>query len=396
MDWIEKIARVQTVLQKQKMDGWLIYDFQKRNLHAMQFLEIPNCVFLSRRLLYWIPSKGDPVKIVHATEEYVLDHLPGRKISYFRSSALEQEVQKLLRGVGCVAMEYSPQNAIPAISFVDAGTMDWIRSIVPKIVSSGNFIQEFTCTLNPKQRESHLQAAQVLEDAVSDAWDFLSKALQNQRKITEYDLQQKIALYIQSHECIFEGGPICAVNANSSNPHYVPTKEKHQEIRKGDFVLIDLWCKKKNLGSIYADICRVAVADIKPSQEQQDIFMIVRKAQKEATDFVVQKITTGQKLLGYEVDQTARDVIEKAGFGQYFVHRTGHNIYEQDHGPGTHLDSIETFDDREILLETCFSIEPGIYLPGKFGVRLEYDVFLTKDRTIEISGGVQEEIVSLL
>lgn len=393
---LEKITRVQSILQKQGIDGWLLYDFQKRNPTAMQFLEIPSSVFLSRRLLYWIPAKGDPVKIVHATEEHVVDHIPGKKVTYFTWEALQQEVQNLLQGVHCCAMEYSPYNAIPAISFVDGGTLDWIRSIVPKIVSSGNFIQEFTCALTPLQRQSHLYAAQVLEEAVVEAWGFVSKAFKENQKITEYDLQQKIASYIESRGCMFEAGPICAVNANSSNPHYVPTKEEHQEIRKGDFVLIDLWCKKKQQGSIYADICKVAVADSNPTKEQQEIFDLVRLAQKKATDFIIQKSQTGQKILGWEVDKIARDVIEKAGYGKYFVHRTGHNIYEQDHGPGTHLDSIETLDDREIIPETCFSIEPGIYLPGKFGVRLEYDVFLTKEKTVEISGGIQDEIVCLL
>lgn len=393
---MEKIARVQTILQKQGIDGWLLYDFQKRNLAAMQFLEIPSSVFLSRRLLYWIPANGEPVKIVHATEEHVVDHLPGRKITYFTWDVLQREVQSCLQGSQCCAMEYSPYNAIPAISFVDGGTLDWIRSIVPKIVSSGNFIQEFTCALTPWQRQSHLYAAKVLEDAVVEAWAFLSQALKEQHRVTEYDLQQKIAAYIELHECVCESGPICAVNANSSNPHYVPTQDIHKEIRKGDFVLIDLWCKQNKPGSIYADICKVAVAAEKPTNEQREIFELVREAQKQATDFVIEKSRSGEKILGWEVDKIARDVIEKAGYGKYFVHRTGHNIYEQDHGPGTHLDSIETLDDREIILETCFSIEPGIYLPEKFGVRLEYDVFLTKDRIVEISGGIQEELVCLL
>ncbi len=396
MKMIEKIERVQAILQRQGIDGWLLYDFQKRNPAAVQFLEIPPSVFLSRRLLYWIPAKGDPVKIVHATEEHVVDHLPGRKRTYFSWEVLQQEVQKILQGVHCCAMEYSPKNAIPAISFVDGGTLDWIRSMVPKVISSGNFIQEFTCFLSPRQRQSHLEAAQVLEEAVSLAWESLSAALKEGRRITEYDLQQKIASYIESHGCICESGPICAVNANSSNPHYVPTKDLHQEIFLGDFLLIDLWCKKKEPGSIYADICKVAVADKQPTREQQEIFSLVREAQKRATDFILEKCKTGQKILGWEVDKTARDVIEKAGYGKFFVHRTGHNIYEQDHGPGTHLDSIETWDDREIIPETCFSIEPGIYLPEKFGVRLEYDVFLTKDRIVEISGGIQEQIVCLL
>jgi Xaa-Pro dipeptidase len=186
------------------------------------------------------------------------------------------------------------------------------------------------------------------------------------------------------------------VNAHSSNPHYAPTKEYHSEIRKGDFVLIDLWCKKKDENAVYADISRVAVADSQPTEKQKKIFSLVREAQKAATELVIKRCSQRQEIKGYEVDQAARLVIEKAGYGEYFMHRTGHNIHIQDHGPGTHMDSLETYDERPVLPGTCFSIEPGIYLPNEFGVRLEYDVFITKDWKVEVSGGVQDSIVCLL
>jgi Xaa-Pro aminopeptidase len=186
------------------------------------------------------------------------------------------------------------------------------------------------------------------------------------------------------------------VNENSSNPHYVPSKEVHKEIHEGDFILIDLWCKKSAPGSIYGDICRVGIAAKEPTALQQEIFLIVKKAQEKATDLVRERVLEKKTIKGWEVDQAARKVIEDAGYGEFFIHRTGHNIYTQDHGPGTHMDSLETFDERLILPETCFSIEPGIYLPGRFGVRLEYDVFVTKERTVEISGGIQTELKRLL
>ena len=393
---MEKIKRVQALLKEENIEGWLLYDFQKRNFLAVEFLEIPSSHFLTRRFFYWIPVKGDPVKIVHATESHVLETLPGKTITYFKRETLEEEVKKLLQGLSSVAMEYSPRNAIPSLSLVDGGTLDLIRESVPKIVSSANFVQEFTCVLTPLQRESHLQAAHILDQTVEAAWDFLGKQLKAEEKITEYDVQQFIALKLQKEGCIFEGGPICAVNDNSSNPHYSPTREKHREIRKGDFILIDLWAKKKEQDSIYADICRVGVADTQATKKQEEIFSLVKKTQEEATDLVCQRFQEKKPIRGYEVDLAARKVIEEASLGSYFIHRTGHNIYTQDHGPGTHMDSLETYDDRLILPRTCFSIEPGIYLPGEFGIRLEYDVFVTQEGNVEISGGVQVEIKKIL
>ncbi|MBS0628195.1 MAG: M24 family metallopeptidase, partial [Verrucomicrobia bacterium] len=240
------------------------------------------------------------------------------------------------------------------------------------------------------------EAANILDTTAALTWEFLSSKLKSGIYVTEYDVQQFMVDEIVKRGCELEGDPICAVNANSSNPHYSPTKENHTAIQKGDFVQIDLWCKKKDPGSVFADISRVAVADERATDRHQEIFSIVYQAQKKATDVLKEKCAKKELVKGYELDKAAREIIEKAGFGSYFIHRTGHNIYTKDHGPGTHLDSIETWDDRPLLPNTCFSIEPGIYLPKEFGVRLEYDVYITQDFKIEVSGGIQEEIVTLL
>jgi Xaa-Pro dipeptidase len=393
---IEKIEQVQAILKTKGIDGWLIYDFQKRNHLAIEFLEITASQFLSRRFFYWIPASGEPVRVMHATDLHVLDNLPGSVVRYYKWQTLDEELKKLLKGSSCIAMEYSPKNAIPYVSFVDGGTLDQIREIVPNVISSSSFIQEFTCVLNPMQRESQLEAADILDSSVEAAWDFISERLKKNEKITEYDVRMYIAERLKMLECIFEGGPICGVNGNSSDPHYIPEKDTALEIKEGDFILIDLWCKKNKTGSIYADICRVGVAASKPTKEQEEIFNLVKNAQLKATDLVRERFRERKSVKGWEVDRAARDVIEKAGYEEFFFHRTGHNIYLQDHGPGTHMDSIETFDDREIIPRTCFSIEPGIYLPNNFGVRLEYDVFVTEEGEVEISGGVQSEIKCLL
>lgn len=391
-----KIAKVQELLKKEKIDGWLLYDFQRRNPLAMEFLQIPSSLHLTRRFFYWIPSSGEPVKIAHEIEWHVLEALPGKALSYFRWQTLEEHLQMILKGKKCVAMEYSPRNAIPSISFVDAGTMDVIREIVTEVVSSSALIQSFTSVLTPEQKKTHLDAAEILDQIAAVAWQFISTKIKAEEKVTEYDVQELIVSEMEKAECVFEGRPICAINANISNPHYSPTKEKNSLIQRGDFVLIDLWCKKKAEGSIYADISRVAVVDSKAKEKQQEVFSLVRKAQKAATELVIDRCSKGIEIKGYEVDRAARQVIEEGGYGDYFIHRTGHNIYMQDHGPGAHLDSLETLDERVLLAGTCFSIEPGIYLPGVFGVRLEYDVYIDLDWSVTVTGGIQDEIELLL
>ena len=392
----QKIAKVQDLLKKENIDGWLLYDFQKRNPLALEFLQIASSSHLTRRFFYWIPASGVPVKIVHEIESHVLAALPGKALSYFTWQMLEAHLQSLLKGKKRVAMEYSPRNAIPSISLVDAGTVELIREMVEEVVSSSVLIQPFTSVLTSLQRQSHLEAAEVLDHVAGYTWEFIAEQIRKDEKITEYDVQKFMVLEMDKAGCLFEGRPICAVNANSSNPHYCPTKENHQLIQRGDFVLIDLWCKKKTEGSVYADISRVAVVDSKCNKKQQTIFSLVKKAQEAATDLVTDRCSKGIEVRGSEVDMAARLVIEEAGYGKYFIHRTGHNIYTQAHGPGAHLDSLETYDERVLLPGTCFSIEPGVYIPGEFGVRLEYDVYIGLDLSVTVTGGVQEEIRRLL
>jgi len=391
----EKIRKVQSLLKEKGVDGWLLYDFGGHNSLVLQFLEIPEEIHLTRRLFYWIPAKGIPVKIVHATEAHVGDLFPGTLLSYFKSETLNKLLKQCLEGSNIVAMEYYPGGAIPSLSLVDGGTLDLVRETVPSVVSSYFLLEPFLSILNEAQKKSHFEAAEVLDRTAELAWNFIRTRLTENRAVTEYDVQQYIADRIAAEGCVIEGLPICAVNDNCSNPHYRAEDKGSREIRKGDFILIDLWCKKKTDGAVFADITRVAVADTSSSLTQEKIFAIVYEAQKAATDLVKERMLTKETVKGYELDRAAREVIEKAGFGEYFVHRTGHNIYTAPHGPGPNLDSVETFDERVILPRTCFSVEPGIYLPGQFGVRLEYDIYITEEFKVQITGGIQKEIKTL-
>jgi Xaa-Pro aminopeptidase len=390
------IDQIQSLLRELKLDGWMIYDFQKRNFVAVQFLEIPDYVHLTRRMVYWIPAVGEPVKLVSVIEPHYLDHLPGSKIEYLSWKDFESALGFILKDPKKIAMEYSHNCAIPYQSIVDAGFVDLIRTFGANVVSSSVFIQEFTCVLNQKQRQLHTEAASLLDFLAEDTWNFISRSLRDKQVITEYHVQQRIKEKFRSSGFVSEGDPICAVNENSSNPHYCPSHQGSKLIKENDFILIDLWCKKNEINAVYADISRVAVASSTPTDLQNRVFSIVRKAQKAATDFISENMKNNKIVKGCQADLAARTVIIEEGYGDYFIHRTGHNIFIQDHGPGTHLDSVETCDDRAIVPGTCFSVEPGIYLPNRFGVRLEYDILTSKNGVCEITGGVQDEIKTLL
>lgn len=448
MKLAEKIASVQKDLQKEGLDGWLFYDFRRSNDLACNFLEVGEA-FLTRRFFYWIPSKGECIRLVHPVEPEVLAHLPGKEIRYTSWQHLEQCLQELLSprllsnrssalkrgcevqdearsqgestlardeaqefataasawgredsnlGLGSkrIAMEYSPRNAIPYVSKVDAGTMEVIRGFGVEVVSSASLLQKYESVWDEFQEKSHYQAADHLDRTVAKAWRLIGEALKNSQRITEYDVQQFITHELNDHGYIFEGGPLVSVNAHSADPHYCCSKEHYAVICQGDFVLIDLWCKQNLPHAVYADITRVGVADVKPTKRQEEIFGIVKKARDAATDLVKERFAKGEPLMGWEVDEAARAVIADAGYGPYFTHRTGHNIHTKDHGNGAHIDNLETQDRRQILKGTCFSIEPGIYLPGEFGVRLEYDIYVDHLGKVHVTGGIQDEIVCAL
>jgi Xaa-Pro aminopeptidase len=392
MKFREKLADVQEKLKKEKIDGWLLYDFRHNNPLAYSFLEIKPVKMLSRRFFYWIPQKGETIKIVPQIEPHTLDHLPGIKWIYKTWQELENFLFSLHLDNCRIAMEYSPFNTLPIISKVDAGTIDLLRQYGAEIVSSANFIQHYTSVWSTQQLQDHLYAAEVLDKIVTQTWTFIEKKLVGHNYIDEYQVQQFMLQLMHDYGCITADPPTCAVNANSADPHYTPKKEASQSIRLGDFILLDLWCKKNCQRAVYADITRVGVASNKPSDKQQAIFQIVKKARDQATEFVRECYEKNKPLQGWEVDQICRDVIHECGYEAYFIHRTGHNIGEEVHGPGANLDNFETHDFRELIAGTCFSVEPGIYLPHEFGVRLEYDIYLSMDGQVQITGGIQEKL----
>lgn len=290
-------------------------------------------------------------------------------------------------------MEYSPCNRLPYISKVDAGTVEMVKQCNVDVVSSASFLQHFTSVMTEKQKASQKLAGQILHHIAEEAFDFLEKCLKEKIPISEYKLQEWIIEKIESHHLTIDGHPpICAFGVHTADPHYTPTKEGSFILEANQPILLDIVARQKDPKSIYGDITRMGFSGEKPPQKLLELFQLALKAQDDAFCFIQNKIQKGEVVKGYEADKVARDVIEKAGFGQYFTHRTGHNIYQTLHGPGTHLDGFETMDDRALISETCFTIEPGIYLPGDMGVRVEYDVVIHSNGILEITSGVQNSI----
>lgn len=393
----QKIEQIQERLRAQQLDGWLLYNFRGTNVFATKILEMPADVFLSRRHFYFIPATGAPRKLVHSIEAHALDHLPGEKFIYSQWSTLDDGVKNVLGAAKTIAMEYSPKNAIPYLSKVDAGTIEYLRAFGVEIVSSGNIVQYFEARLNEAQYTEMLETAHVVRMTADAAFGFIGERLRTGKPVTEFDVQTTMLDVFRAHDLITYADPNCSVNGNGANPHYEPTKEHASPIHKGDYVLIDLWAKKNKPGAIYADITWVAyVGEVIPPK-YQEVFDIVKGARDAAVDYLKQQFGAGKTVLGCEVDDVTRKYIADRGYGEHFIHRTGHNIGEEVHGNGAHIDNFETHDERELIPETCFSIEPGIYLPGEFGVRLEIDVYISKDREVIVPGQpIQQQIVKIV
>lgn len=393
----QHVYDIQRVLQETDyVDGWLFYDFRHSDPLAYRVLRLDAARHVTRRWYYWIPCKGQPVKLLHRIEPHALDGLPGESVLYVSWHEQQTSLGRILAGVRKVAMQYSPMNAVPYISRVDAGTIELIRSFGIDIVTSADLVQLFEAVWNDRQLASHKDAAGKLRRIVDEAFHYIQDGITMGRPLDEYGLQQFILSRFTAHDLITSSAPIAAVNAHSADPHYGPSPSGSLPIHAGDFVLIDLWAKRPEPESTYADITWTGFVGQSVPPRYQEIFQIVRSARDEAVAFVRQEVSQGQFPCGWEVDEVCRNVISKAGYGQQFVHRTGHSIGEEVHGNGANIDNLETRDSRRLMPKTCFSIEPGIYLPGDFGIRSELDVYVSDRDAVIFGQPVQTEVVPLL
>jgi Xaa-Pro dipeptidase len=383
------LKAIQSALHERNIDAWLFYDHHHRDPIAYRVLGLPEDQMVTRRWFYIIPREGEPTKLVHRIEAGRLDSLPGVKREYSSWRELWDNLQAMLVRHRTVAMQYSPNNLIPYIGLVDAGTVELIRSFGKEIVSSGDLVGRFEAAWSEEQIASHFAARDAIDAIVPECFKEIGRRVRN-GGTTEYEIQQWLAEAFRRESLVTEDLPVVAVNAHSGDPHYGPPAQGSATIHDGDFILLDIWAKKNSPNAVYYDITWTGVMGT-PTEKQVEIFNIVSGARDAGVKKVVEAFAGKRRIAGWEVDHATREHINAAGYAQYFTHRTGHSIGMNVHGNGANMDNLETKDDREIIPNTCFSIEPGIYLP-EFGVRSEVNV-LTRNGAAEVTGKIQNELV---
>jgi Xaa-Pro dipeptidase len=388
------LKAIQAELRASKIDGWLFYDHHHRDPIAAHVLGLSENGLSSRRWFYFIPAKGEPRKLVHRIEQGALDSLAGKKLVYSGWEELHKSLKKLLSGGKKIAMQYSPENNIPYIGLVDAGTVELVRKFGKKVLSSADLVQKFEAAWTPEQEEGHRESGRRVDRITREAFARAASFVREGKPLTEYDLQAWIMEQFAANGLETFEPPIVAVQPNNGNPHYEPKQGASRPIRAGDLLLIDIFAKLQKPGSVYYDITWIGYLGERVPDSYAKIFRIVRQARDAAVDFVKESVAEGRTIQGWEVDRAARNVIRKAGYGKYFVHRTGHSIGQEVHGNGANMDGLETRDDRRIVPHTCFSVEPGIYLP-EFGLRSEVNV-LVGEKDAGVTGAVQDQILPLL
>lgn len=390
------IAAIQAALREAGVDGWLFYDHHGRDPLAYSILRLPAGMHVTRRWYYLVPANGEPRKLVHRIEAGRLDTLPGEKREYSSWQEMEAELEAMLRGVNRVAMQYSPRNAIMYVSMVDAGTVEMVRGWGKEIVSSADLVSRFEAVLTEEQVATHYEAGERIDRILRDAWKEIGRRVRSSggAGATEFEMVQWLAEAMRRESMVWEHGPNVSCGPNSADSHYEPAQESSRAIREGDFVLIDIWGKMARADAVYYDITWVGVVGREPSEREQMVFRTVRDARDAAVKLVQERCAAGEEIAGWEADDAARSVIRGAGLGEWFTHRTGHNIGVEIHGSGAHLDNLETHDVRLILPMTCFSVEPGVYFPGEFGVRSEVNM-MTRPGEARVTGRIQQEIVRI-
>lgn len=388
---IKNIDQIQQQLQKEEIDAWLVYQFIDMNPVYKRIVADDRNV-VSRRTFLIIPKEGEPI-LFHSKVDGGLDELGFKSVTYISYDEFKQQLSEALKGFKKVAMEYSPMSEIPHIAKVDAGVVDLVRSMGVEVVSSGNLMQTVS-SLTDEEVESHLQAAKALDEVRIALFSEIENDLKSGKSLTEYQIQQSLLKKIEQggYQTIYE--PDAVIGKNSAKSHYAPTEAESKTLEKGDLLLIDMWLKLKGDENIYADVTWMLYRGDKAPEKIQEVFAIVSRARDLAVDFLREKVSKGEPVMGWEVDKVARDYIVSKGYGQYFTHRLGHSIGTFIHGELTHLDNYENKDSRLILSNHITSVEPGIYIPDEFGVRCEIDI-LVKDNNVIVTTDTQTELYLL-
>jgi Xaa-Pro dipeptidase len=388
-----RLEAIQTELQRAGLDGWLFFDHHHRDPLAYRILGLPTTSHVTRRWYYFIPARGEPRALVHGVEPHVLDALPGVKTVYVRWQEQQSGLRGILGGAQRVAMQYSPQCAVPYVANVDAGTIESVRGLGVEVVSAAELIQVFEASWTPAMVEMHLEAGRRVDRIRAEAFELVRRETRAGSEIDEFAVQQFIMGRFAAAGLTTDSPPIVGVNAKASDPHYCPGPVGSASIRRGDLLLLDLWAKLDDPDAVYYDITWTAYCGDDPPPQMGEVFNVVIGARDAGIRAVQQAAAAGRTLRGFEVDDAVRGFIAGRGFGEFFRHRTGHSIGREVHGVGANMDNYETHDTRAIIPGTCFSIEPGIYL-SQFGIRSEVDV-LVDERAARVTGELQTELILL-
>ena len=389
------LQKIQKALRDKHIDGWLLCDFRNRDYLAYRVVGLNFEKMTSRRWYYYIPAKGEPRKLVSAVERMRLDSLPGKRMVYLSWEELHASLKKMMGPGKKIAMQYSPKNNVPYVSIVDGGTIELLKSLGYKIVSSADLVQMFVSVIPEDGYRTHIDAGRIMDRIRAEAFDQIRTAIRTRSGATEYDIQQYIMRRFKEEGLTTYDPPMVGVNDHPADPHFDTTQKTASVLKPGDTVLIDMWAKKDVPGGIYYDITWVGYIGDTPPAKYVKMFNAVKAGRDAAVKFVREKFAKGETCYGWQVDDACRNVIKKAGFGKFFIHRTGHSITEETHGNGVNIDNLETKDERALLPGCCFSIEPGIYLEGEMAVRTEINMFIRHDGVPEVTGEVQQDLVLL-
>ncbi len=391
-----RLDEIAAALAEAGLDGWLFYDFRRSDPIAYRVLGLDPLGITTRRWFCYVPAAGAARALVSAVEPHRLDALGVERIVYRSHQELAAGLARLLGGAHRIAMQYSPRGAIPYLSRVDAGTLEMVRALGVEVVSSADLVQRFEAALGAAQLAGHRRAGAALGAIVEETFAEIARRVSHEIEASEPWIQDFVMERIRAHGLQTAEPPIVAAGAHSADPHFGVSRELATPIRRGDFVLLDLWAKEPGADSVYADITWTAVVAESVPDEYARIFAIVAGARDAAAALVQKRVAAGAPITGREADRAAREVIERAGLGDAFVHRTGHSIGREVHGTGANLDSLETDDARRLIEGACFSIEPGIYLPGRFGVRSEIDLTIESGRAEITAPAPQTAVVPIL
>lgn len=389
------IPAIQEAIRAAKLDAWLFHSFHDLDPISRRILKLRLDTFETRRWYYLIPAEGEPAKLVHSIERESLDSLPGRKKIYLSWSELREGIADLVSGFQKIAMQYSPNNNIPYISRVDAGTVELVRACGAEVHTSADLVQRFEATLSEEQIATHLRAAVHLREVMDLAFREIGDRIGRGRSTNEFEIQTFICDRFRDRKLHFDHPPIVAVDAHAGNPHYSPPETGSAPMREGNLVLLDIWAREDHPDAIYADITWTGFIGRTVPDRIREVFDVVRGGRDAGIEKVQSAVAAGKPIRGCEVDDATRNFIRERNFGEYFIHRTGHSLGRQVHGNGANIDNLETQDERQLLPNTAFTIEPGVYLP-EFGIRSEVDLILTGDK-VEVTGQpIQTEVLTLL